>query len=31
MIEKRKFTILLPDGKQKTVSYSGKNTKVVIK
>jgi len=31
MIDKRNFTIILPDGQQKTVSYSGKNTKVVIK
>ncbi|MDQ0594323.1 alpha-D-xyloside xylohydrolase [Chryseobacterium ginsenosidimutans] len=31
MIDKRNFTIILPDGQQKTVSYSGKNIKVVIK
>lgn len=31
MIENRNFTIILPNGQQKAVSYSGKNTKVVVK
>ncbi|MCD9855210.1 DUF5110 domain-containing protein [Epilithonimonas sp. JDS] len=31
MIENRNFTIILPDGQQKTVAYSGKNIKVILK
>lgn len=31
MIENRTFTIILPDGQQKTVAYSGKNVKVIFK
>lgn len=31
MIENRNFTIILPDGQQKTVAYSGKNVKVIFK
>ncbi|MPT31596.1 MAG: DUF5110 domain-containing protein [Chryseobacterium sp.] len=31
MIENRNFTIILPDGQQKTVAYSGKNIKAIFK
>jgi len=31
MIEKRNFTIILPNGQQKAVAYSGKNIKVNLK
>ncbi len=31
MIENRNFTIILPDGQQKTVAYAGKNVKVIFK
>ncbi|WP_449387631.1 glycoside hydrolase family 31 protein [Chryseobacterium lineare] len=31
MIENRSFTIILPDGQQKMVPYSGKNVKVIFK
>jgi alpha-D-xyloside xylohydrolase len=31
MIEKRNFTVILPDGQQKTEAYSGKNVKVIFK
>ena len=31
MIDKRNFTIILPDGQQKTVAYSGKTVKVEMK
>jgi alpha-D-xyloside xylohydrolase len=30
MIEKRNFTIILPNGQQKAVAYSGKNVKVIF-
>jgi len=30
MIENRNFTIILPDGQQKAVAYSGKNSKVMF-
>ncbi|WP_027381271.1 glycoside hydrolase family 31 protein [Chryseobacterium daeguense] len=31
MLEKRNFTIILPNGQQKAVAYSGKNIKVILK
>jgi alpha-D-xyloside xylohydrolase len=31
MIEKRNFTIILPNGQQKAVAYSGENIKVILK
>ncbi|ADY53119.1 glycoside hydrolase family 31 [Pseudopedobacter saltans DSM 12145] len=31
MIETRKFTLILPNGQQKTISYSGKNSRVNLK